>query len=94
MQYAWYEWHSPKAIFDKAGFDLDDEINKIRVPGHKGPHPELYQRSVYDRLLEATGGLNGDDYRSALRAELDALKKEAVTPGSLLNQLITKQPLD
>ena len=29
-----------EAIFKKAGLDLDDAINKIAVPGHKGPHPK------------------------------------------------------
>ncbi len=83
-----------KALFDKAGIDLDDALNKIRIPGHKGPHPELYHQTVYDRLVAATRRLSGDAYNSALKAELETLKREAATPGSLLNKLLTKQPLD
>jgi hypothetical protein len=27
-------------IFKQAGYTLDDAINKVFVPGHRGPHPE------------------------------------------------------
>ena len=81
-----------KAIFDKAGIDLDDALNKLAIPGHKGPHPETYHQLVYDRLLAATKGLSGDAYRAALEAELAALKAEASTVGCIINKLLTKTP--
>ncbi|MGE6761595.1 AHH domain-containing protein [Corallococcus interemptor] len=27
-------------LFNRAGMSLDDSANKVRVPGHKGPHPQ------------------------------------------------------
>jgi hypothetical protein len=81
-----------KSIFDKAGLDLDDALNKINVPGHKGPHPEAYHQLVYDRLIAATKGLRGANYKAALEAELAALKVEATTVGSIINKLLTMTP--
>lgn len=43
-----------EAIFEKDGMKLDDALNKIAVPGHKGPHPEAYHQAVFDRLSSAT----------------------------------------
>ncbi|QNM95561.1 RHS repeat-associated core domain-containing protein [Chitinimonas koreensis] len=80
-----------EAIFEKAGMNLDDTLNKIAVLGHKGPHPEAYHQAIFDRLTSATNGLNGHAYREALQLELRALGKEIQTPGSLLNKLVTKQ---
>lgn len=34
-------------IFDNAGLNIDGEINKIAVPGHRGPHPQAYHQHVY-----------------------------------------------
>jgi len=79
-----------KDIFDKAGMSLDDGFNKIAVLGHKGPHPEIYHRAVFDRLSDATKGLNGAAYRNALQNELTVIGKEIQTPGSILNNLVTK----
>ncbi len=79
-----------EAIFQKAGMNLDDALNKIAVPGHKGPHPEAYHQAVFRRLESATSGLNGGAYRHALRTEMQAIRGELQTPGSLLNQLVRK----
>lgn len=34
-------------LFDKAGMSLDDAANKVRVPGHKGPHPQEYHEEIF-----------------------------------------------
>jgi hypothetical protein len=68
---------------------LDDAVNKIRVPGHRGPHPEAYHQAVFDRINQATDGLSGSAYKSALETELGAIGKEAATSGSTLNKLLT-----
>ena len=78
-----------ESIFNRAGMDLDDAFNKVRVPGHQGPHPEAYHQAVYDRLVEATRGLDGATYRSALEEELTAIGTEAAKDGTLLNVLLT-----
>jgi hypothetical protein len=78
-----------QAIFDKAGMTLNDPANLVQVPGHHGPHPELYHQTVFDRLNQATEGLNGEEYAQALRDELAAIGNEAQTPGSMINNLLT-----
>lgn len=50
-------------MVEKTGYKLDDAINKINVPGHKGPHPEAYHGAIFDRLQAATKGLGGEDYK-------------------------------
>jgi RHS repeat-associated protein len=78
-----------EAIFEKAGMNLEDALNKIAVPGHRGPHPEAYHQAVFDRLTSATNGKSGGAYRDALQAELRAIGREIQAPGSVLNQLVT-----
>lgn len=78
-------------IFEKAGMTLDDALNKVALPGHKGPHPEAYHQAVFRRLTSATDGLNGKAYSDALQKELGAIRSEIQTPGSLLNKLVTMQ---
>jgi hypothetical protein len=79
-----------QGMFDKAGMTLDDALNKVSVPGHRGPHPEAYHQAVFDRLNSATDGLSGSAYGDALRSELKSIGREVQTPGSHLNQLVTK----
>ena len=74
----------------KAGMTLDDVANRVRVPGHRGPHPQAYHQEVFQRLKRATEGLSGDAYSRAFREQLAKIRAEAATPGSRLNQLITK----
>ncbi|WP_425628493.1 AHH domain-containing protein [Vibrio neptunius] len=80
-------------IFKKAGLDLDDAVNKVAIPGHKGPHPEAYHSYVHKELLSATRGLkaNSDEYRNAVTGTLDRIKTEATTVGSQVNRWLTKQ---
>jgi RHS repeat-associated protein len=77
-------------MFEKAGYKLDDAINKIHVPGHKGPHPDEYHDAVYQRLKSATEGLGGEQYKKAFDNTLQELQKEVTTQGSKLNKLLTK----
>lgn len=79
-----------RELFRKAGLGLEDAANKIRIPGHHGPHPEAYHQAVYRRLVEATEGLSGAAYRDALLKALDELGIESITPGTFLNNLLTQ----
>jgi RHS repeat-associated protein len=76
-------------LFKKAGMTLEDGLNKIRIPGHAGPHPAGYHRAVFRRLTTATEGLSGEAYTKALQRELDAIGREAAALGSALNKLLT-----
>ena len=79
-------------IFAKAGMTLDDPANKMPLPGHYGPHPERYHRMVYKELAAATESCRTVvDCREALTGALRALAREIATPGTELNQLVTRQ---
>ncbi|WP_291911512.1 AHH domain-containing protein [Chitinophaga sp. CB10] len=76
-------------IFKKAGYGLDDALNKVFVPGHRGPHPEAYHRYVYNALLAATRGKKGKEYKTALEGAMKKLATDAQKAGSKLNKLLT-----
>jgi len=53
-------------LFDNAGISMERRINKIRIPGHEGPHG-LYNSIVYRSLADAVSGYTPGTaaYRSA-----------------------------
>ncbi|WP_163865121.1 AHH domain-containing protein [Myxococcus eversor] len=80
-----------KKLFDRAGMSLNDSVNKVRVPGHKGPHPEAYHRDVFRRLNEAMEDCSSmQQCRESLTSALKRLAAEIATPGSKLNGLVTR----
>ena len=81
-----------RRIFAKAGMTLDDPANKIPLPGHYGPHPEHYHQLIHKELLDATLTCRTVvACREALTSRLRKLAKQIVTPGTELNQLVTRQ---
>jgi len=80
-----------EALFKKAGMTLEDALNKLRVPGHKGPHSQAYHEAVFRRLSTAVQGLEGEAYANALRAELTAIRTELGTPGSIMHNLLMRK---
>ena len=78
-------------IFARAGMSLEDAANKVLLLGHFGPHPEQYHAEIFKRLQEA---VEDCETRQVCRGKLvEALRKiadEVCTPGTQLNQLITK----
>jgi hypothetical protein len=78
-------------IFDKAGMSLNDPANIVRVPGHKGPHPQEYHERIMRRLARATEDCSTmQQCREALTAELKRLAREISTPGTELHKLVTR----
>lgn len=77
-------------MFDKAGLTLQNDLNKVLVVGHQGPHPQEYHEAVYNRLNDLNG-LSGEAYKNAFKEELSIIAKEIQTPGTYLNRLVTKQ---
>jgi hypothetical protein len=70
--------------------DVEDAANKVRIPGRFGPHPEEYHNEIYRRLMAETDGLPaGTEFKKALLKELKRLAKDARTPGTKLNDLLT-----
>ena len=64
-------------LFNKGGLKLDDDINKILLPSHAGPHPDKYHQWVLERLTNATKRLRKpESIRSALENELTAIAKD------------------
>jgi hypothetical protein len=43
-------------ILQDAGIGIESSDNIVPLKGHKGPHPELYHRRVYERLLRLQVG--------------------------------------
>jgi hypothetical protein len=62
---------------------LNDPLNKVKVPGHKGPHPDEMHEQVYNELLNAGN-------KEAAEKVLKDLAKEAQQVGSELNKILTK----
>jgi RHS repeat-associated protein len=73
---------------------LNDPLNKVYVPGHKGPHTDEMHQAILKRLTtagamgESSGGLAMG--KAFVEAELSALRQEAVTAGSWLNNILIK----
>jgi hypothetical protein len=80
-----------RRVFAKAGMSLDDPANKMPLPGHYGPHPERYHEIVYKALNDATKTCRSVvQCRAALTDQLRRLANQIVTPGTELNQLVTR----
>jgi len=78
-------------IFDKAGMSLNDPANIVNVKGHKGPHPQEYHEKIFERLVDATRTCRSiQQCRVALTAELKRLSRQIATPGTELNNLVTR----
>ena len=79
--------------FKRAQMDLNDLANKVRIEGHKGPHPREYHQAVLDRIVKAMQGCRGPaQCRSALVDELAKIANDLMTAGTKLRKLITKNP--
>ena len=79
--------------FNRAGMDLEDPANKVRIQGHKGPHPREYHQDVLDRLDKAMLGCRGAaQCRASLVGELAKIARELTTEGTRLRKLVTKNP--
>ena len=80
-----------KGLFDKAGMSMEDPANKVRIPGHKGPHPQAYHERVFRRIEDAVKRCKTTaQCREALTQELKNLADELQEAGSELNRLVTR----
>jgi len=81
-------------LFRRAGMELKDSENIVKIVGHKGPHTEQYHSFVYRRLLQGLGECRKVvECREALTNELRLLAKEAQTRGTEVYRLLMKQPV-
>jgi hypothetical protein len=82
-----------KDFFDKAGMSMEDAANKVRIPGHKGPHPREYHEEIYRRLQKAVSRCETTARcRDALTWELKKMREQLREMGSKLNKLVTRTP--
>ncbi len=78
-------------VFAKAGMSLEDPANKVTLLGHFGPHPEEYHAEIFSRLLNAVRKCaTQQECKGRLAEALKKIAEEVCTPGTKLNQLITK----
>jgi hypothetical protein len=63
-----------KALFDEAGLDIESAYNKVKIPGHQGPHGDGYNDYIYQRLRAVTDGKSGPEFTAALKEELLQLR--------------------
>ena len=68
-----------QALFKKAGMEINDFMNALPMPKHRGPHSQAYNDAVYDRLKAAIGSKTGDAAKSAFVEELIRLRREIMT---------------
>jgi hypothetical protein len=81
-----------REIFDAAGMTLEDPANKMPLKGHYGPHPQKYHERVYQALRDATIDCRSIvECRVRLTGALKELARKIATPGTELNQLVTRQ---
>jgi hypothetical protein len=70
---------------------LENAANKVRLNGHEGPHPELYHKTVVNRLEQALGRCRTiEACRARLVNELAKIANDLLTPGSELRSYIVK----
>ena len=80
-----------KQLFDKAGMSLDDPANKVRIKGHKGPHPREYHEHVFEVLSDATRTCRDmRQCRASLTKALGRLRQQLEAEGTFLNKLVTR----
>jgi hypothetical protein len=80
-----------RQLFEKAGMSLDDPANRVRVQGHKGPHPQEYHEEIFERLRDATRDCGSmHQCREALVNVLGKLAREIRTKDTRLNKLVTR----
>jgi hypothetical protein len=69
-------------LFSRAGMSLQDSENLMPLEGHAGRHAPEYHQWVLSRLQNATSGLSGPDFKTALVQELRAIRDALVrNPG-------------
>lgn len=81
-------------FFRGAGLDISKATaNRVRIRGHRGPHPVEYHQYVYDQLRQATKGLKPGTsaYHDAVVSTLDYIAGQARTRGTLVNKWLTKK---
>ncbi|MFY0568989.1 AHH domain-containing protein [Archangium lansingense] len=79
-----------RTLFDKAGMSMEDAANKVRVKGHRGPHPKEYHQEIFDRLKAAVATCRTTaQCRESLTLQLKILAEELQREGSRLNRLVT-----
>ncbi|QAT85996.1 putative lipoprotein [Corallococcus coralloides] len=78
-------------VFSRARMSLDDIANKVRIRGHRGPHPRQYHEEIYNRIDGATKGCREPaQCRAELVKELARIARDILTEGTKLRKLITK----
>src|SRR5262245_2087323 len=62
-----------RRLLRRGKLGLESWHNKVRIPGHQGPHPEGYHRRVWEILEKAARDKHGGDLTTALEKALDRI---------------------
>lgn len=78
-----------KELFDPAGIGLDDVINKVKIPGHKGGHG-FYNFVILQRLRSVLEGTNPltQRYKRLLQRELLLIRRELLDESTALSGIL------
>ncbi len=78
-------------LFRRAGMELDEVENIVPIRNHKGPHPEVYHRHIFNEVSRVMSRCQGTaQCQVMLKKLLGELAKEISTPGTKLHQLVTR----
>ena len=72
-------------ILDRAAVGLESKANKLLLPGHNGPHPELYHKRVFERLRDAARNKTGQALNDAVTKELEQIRADLLADPSRLS---------
>ena len=78
-----------KEVFDPARISLDDPINKVMIPGHKGGHG-FYNYLILERLKDVVRGVNpnAQRYKRLLQRELLIIRRELLDESTALSGIL------
>jgi hypothetical protein len=75
-----------QVLFRSAGMELNDVLNALPLPGHRGPHSVEYHDAVYERLSRRLDGMSSlADRELALRSELISIRRDILNGSLPLN---------
>ncbi|QDV42480.1 hypothetical protein Enr13x_23270 [Stieleria neptunia] len=78
-----------KEVFDPARISLDDPINKVMIPGHKGGHG-FYNYVILERLKDVVRGVNPNSqrYKRLLQRELLIIRRQLLDESTALSGIL------
>lgn len=78
-------------LFRRAGMELDEVENIVPIRNHKGPHPEVYHRYIFNEVSRVMSQCQSmAQCQVMLKRLLKTLAEDIATPGTKLHELVTR----